>query len=192
MLVSGFVTWELCAEWPKAEGLFLLVPDLINGSLGIARLSGYIDALWAMVIFPLLVWSLTGLGMRALGESAAIGDLWRRIALPVAAVVSVGHMSKGLAKFVSWIGFLPHALRDPDGAQTAIEISRGILPKPEALISLQVVALIASILIGLGIFYAARVARASHPGSSYRAFLLMGTFAALFLAAILGHALTGH
>jgi len=192
MLVSGFVTWELCAEWPRAEELFLFVPDLVNRNIGIPVLSGYIDALWAMVIFPLLVWSLTGLGMRALGESAGIGELWRRIALPVAAVVSVGHMSKGLAKFVSWIGFLPHALRDPSGTQTAIEISRGILPKPEALLSLPVVALIASILIGLGIFFAVRVARMSHPGSSYRAFLLKGTFAALFLAAILGHALTGH
>ena len=192
MLVSGFVTWELCAEWPKAEELFLFVPELVNRSLGSAWLSGHIEGLWAMVMFPLLIWALMGLGMRALGESAGIGKLWRRIALPVAAVVSVGHMSKGLAKFVTWVGFLPHALRDPNGTQTVVEISRGILPKPGALLSLPLVALIASTLIGLGAFYAVRVARTSHPGSSCSALLIKGTFAALFLVAIVGHALSGY
>jgi hypothetical protein len=27
MLVSGFVTWELCAEWPAAERTFMAIPE---------------------------------------------------------------------------------------------------------------------------------------------------------------------
>ena len=157
MLVSGFVTWELCAEWPKAEELFLMIPGLINQGLDISWLSGYLDALWAMVVFPLIIWSLMGSGVMALGKAANLGNAWRSIALPVAIIISAGHMSKGLAKFVSWVGFLPYALKEPSGIQTAMNISQGIFPKPHELLSLPTVAFVASILIGLSVFLAVRV-----------------------------------
>ena len=134
-----------------------MIPGLINQGLDISWLSGYLDALWAMVVFPLIIWSLMGSGVMALGKAANLGNAWRSIALPVAIIISAGHMSKGLAKFVSWVGFLPYALKEPSGIQTAMNISQGIFPKPHELLSLPTVAFVASILIGLSVFLAVRV-----------------------------------
>ena len=192
MLVSGFVTWELCAEWPKAEELFLTVPGLLNRSLGVSGLAGYIDALWAMVMFPLGVWSLIGLGKWCCGKSANLGEFWQQTALPIAIVVSAGHMSKGLAKFVAWAGFLPYALNDPSGRQTAIGISQGIFPKPVELLSLSAVAIVASILIGFSVFFASRETKASQTDSGYRILAIKAAFAASFLIVILAHAVSGN
>lgn len=192
MLVSGFVTWELCAEWPKAEELFLTVPGLINQSLGVSRLAGFIDAFWAMVIFPLSIWSLMGLGKWCFGKSANLGEFWRQTALPVATVVSAGHMSKGVAKFVTWGGFLPYALKDTNGSQTATGISRGILPMPTELLSLPAVAVVASTLIGLSVFLASREAKTLKTDAGYRVLLIKAAFAASFLIIILAHAVLGN
>ena len=66
-----------------------------------------------------------------------MGQLWRRLALPLAVVVAAGHMSKGLAKLVSWSPFLPQALHDPGGAETVVALSARTLPTPAVLLSLE-------------------------------------------------------
>lgn len=113
------------------------------------------------------------------------------MALPLAIIISVGHMSKGLAKFVSWVGFLPYALKESGGTQTAMGITQGILPKPHEFLSLPTVACVASILVGLGVFFASRVTKTAQPESRYRYLLLKASFATFFLFVILGHALSG-
>ena len=68
-------------------------------------------------------------------------------------VVAAGHMAKGLAKIASWGGFLPGALRDPAGTDTAIAIAAGDLPKPAPLVAVPVLGLascFALIVLGWG------------------------------------------
>jgi len=45
--------------------------------------------------------------VRVAGGREPMRVTWRRLALPVAVVVSAGHMTKGLAKLTSWPPFLP-------------------------------------------------------------------------------------
>src|SRR3989304_5529569 len=53
MLVSGFVTWELLAEWPKGEEAFLTIPHWVSQWAGVSGLAGYWNGLWALVVVPL-------------------------------------------------------------------------------------------------------------------------------------------
>ncbi|MBI5440694.1 MAG: 4Fe-4S binding protein [Deltaproteobacteria bacterium] len=161
MLVSGFVTWELLAEWPRAEDVFLSIPRWLANGLGVPSLSGFLVGVWALAFVPLALWTLAFAAARMAGSTGSIGTTWRRLALPVAVVVSAGHMAKGLAKVVSWGPFLPGALHDPTGVATAIALSTRASSQPPALTPLPVVAAVGAILILAGTFLAAREARLS-------------------------------
>ena len=187
MLVSGFVTWELCAEWPAAEQAFLAIPEAVAEHAGLIRLGGILNGLWALILVPLGVWSLFGAISCLAGHTSTVAQQWRRAALPVAVVVSAGHMTKGLAKFVSWAGFLPSALRHPDGIAAAAAISGRAAGAPPALLSPLSVAMIGIVLIVAASLLSIREARLAHPEPqpSY-ALVSSVTFAAVFLALVCG------
>jgi hypothetical protein len=171
MLVSGFVTWELFTEWPAAEKLFLAVPQWVSQQLQMPWLSGYFAGLWALVLVPLIIWSLMGLLVRLLDSDISLSLAWRRLALPVAVIVSAGHMAKGLAKLSSWLGFLPYAASDVAGIETVQAITNKALPTPTPLLPLAIVAVIGVILLSVGLFFALRETKLSHQ-QAYRAYLL--------------------
>jgi hypothetical protein len=165
MLVSGFVSWELLAEWPKAEEAFLTIPHRVSQWAGVSGLAGYMSGLWALVVVPLGFWMLMWLVMRLSGDPSSLTLMWQRMALPTAVVVSGGHMAKGFAKFVSWAGFLPFALKDPVGLATAGEMSQKVLAQPTSLLPEGVVALLGVTLVLGGLLFAIREARLAHAGS---------------------------
>lgn len=186
MLVSGFVICELTSEWPAVEHLFLAVPKWISKQVSVPVLSGYITGLWAMVIVPVIVWSALGWAGRLLGDRDGLGVFWRRITLPMTVVIAAGHMSKGLAKFVSWAGFLPHAIVEPGGTQTAMAIGSHAMLPPHALLPKMVVAMVAGVLVLGGLYCGLREARLAGPqcsGISTRAALLTTTLVFLVLVA---------
>ena len=193
MLVSGFVLWELTSEWAAAERLFVSVPTWVNQYLSAPWLSGWVRGLWAMVVVPLIVWSALGWMGRLLGNRDGLGVFWRRITLPMAVVIAAGHMSKGLAKFASWAGFLPHAIVDPGGTQTAMAITGHTMLPPHALLSKTIVAITAGVLIVGSLFLAVREARLAGPAGgriSTKAPLLALTVVSLVLVA--GWAIPSH
>lgn len=98
-----------------------------------------------------------------LGDGSTIGEMWRRLALPVAVAVAAGHMTKGLAKFVSWAGFLPVAMTDPVGTETIRAMSNRTMVQPILLLPLAVVAVLGIVLILGGLVFAIREARLAHP-----------------------------
>lgn len=65
-----------------------------------------------------LLGSAVAVVWRLLGNPGRVAEIWRRMALPLAVIIAVGHMSKGPAKFVSWAPFLPQVLCDPHGVDT--------------------------------------------------------------------------
>jgi hypothetical protein len=186
MLVSGFVLWELTTEWPKAEEIFLAVPEWAGQALGKPGLSGAINGLWALVLVPLVLWALAGSVVRLLGERASLGDIWRRLALPMAVVVAAGHMSKALAKFASWSVFLPQAVRDEQDIRTAAAISSHAVAKPEALWSLPAIGVASLLVILAGLYFAVREARLAHEETRCRHRLPPISLAGLFLVLVLG------
>ncbi|MHC4441359.1 MAG: 4Fe-4S binding protein [Planctomycetota bacterium] len=186
MLVSGFVIYELCSEWAAAKKIFLALPVWTNQQLGVPFISGYITGIWMLVAVPLVTWTfLGGLGyLLEIGDS--ISQVWRRLALPMAVVISAGHMAKGLAKFVSWAGYLPHALKDTTGINTILALERGDLPPPQTLMAQSVVSWIGLILIVLAMALSIREARMARPGIQHRQLLPIIVFALACLYLIFG------
>jgi len=169
MLVSGFVTWELCTEWKKAEVVFLAAPNWVivqTATAGAA--AGFLKWAWALLIVPGVVWLALASLVRLLGERRRVGEILRTMTLPMAVVISVGHMSKGLAKFVSWLPFLPGALRDPAGVATAQAISAKTLAVPTALLSPATVSATCLALMAAALFFAVREHRLAHPEKTLR------------------------
>jgi hypothetical protein len=190
MLASGFVTWELFTEWPRGEEVFLTVPHWISGQAGISWLSGYLNGVWSLIIVPLIIWIVMGGAVRLLRDHSTISHTWRRLALPLAVIVSAGHMTKGLAKFVSWVEYLPYALKDPVGSNTVLAMSNKTIPQPASLLSLPVVAVVGVILVLVGLSFAIREARLAHPEtiSHHRHIIPKLGLATAFLCIIFGWA----
>jgi polyferredoxin len=190
MLVSGFVTWELLTEWKTAEKTFLTVPEWAAATLGWPAAGGWLNGLWALGVVPLAAWSALAGVMRLFGEKERLTDLWRRLALPMAVVISVGHMSKGLPKFVSWLPFLPGALRDPVGAATAHAITAKTLATPAAAVSQAAVSLICLALMTAALFFAVREYRLGHLENTLklRAVLPLAVVTLAFAGIIVGWA----
>jgi hypothetical protein len=174
---------------PAAEESFLAAPHWVSSYLGIAPYAGYANWLWALILIPLTLWSLMAFVIRWSGEKLSLGELWRRCALPIAVVVSIGHMTKGLVKFNSWAGFLPGALNDPVGLATVEAFSDKTAAQPSALFPPTLVALIGIVLVIAGFLFATREARLVHPTMHRRAIFPLAAFAALFLFVICGIAI---
>jgi hypothetical protein len=168
MLASGFVSYEVCTEWPAAKAAFLWVPQQVAPLLGLAAGDGWIKGLWTLFFFPVLLWLVLGGMLRAAGASGTFREAWQRLALPLVVVVAAGHMAKGLAKIASWGGFLPGALHDPMGTDTAIAISSGVLEGPERLLAMPQVSAAAVLLIATAGFFAVREARLADAGTARR------------------------
>lgn len=172
MLVSGFVLWELTSEWHAAEDLFVAIPNWVSQNAPAPWLSGYIMGLWAMAAVPLIAWSIFVFLAWILGAREGFGVTWRRLALPMAVVIASGHMAKGLAKFASWAGFLPNALEDPSGLDTAAAIASGALQAPAALMAKPAIALVAVALVAVSVVLAAGEMRLANCGQTQRAFVV--------------------
>ncbi len=169
MLVSGFVISELCSEWSRAQSVYLAVPGAVAAWIGPTSQAGWIEGVWTLLVVPLTVWSLLGGLVIALLGAANLGEAWRRLAIPLAVVIAAGHLCKGLAKFVSWIGFLPLALQDPRGTNSALALSAKTNPQPASLLPMSIVSAMAVVLVLTGAYFALREARLANP-ETYRHF----------------------
>jgi hypothetical protein len=163
MIVSGFVTYELCGVWKAAEPVFLWAPNQAREALHAGAWGGWIQGLWTVLVMPLLLWLVLGGVAILLGGARSLGEAWRRLALPMAVVVAAGHIAKGLEKFTSWIGFLPRALAEPTGVQTALQMNAKTLPQPAVWLSLPTLSVVTMLLMGAALVLAIREARLADP-----------------------------
>lgn len=187
MIVSGFVTGELCSEWKTAQSIFLWFPERFTEHVSISSVGGWIEGVWMICVYPLLLWFILGVLTSLNSDDASIMvKSWRLLALPLAVVVSAGHMAKGLAKFTSWIGFFPHALKDPMGIMTASGISSKAIPQPAPLLSLPVVSLVGMVLVVTGIYFSIREARLANPETYHLRLAPKLVLAVLFAFIIFG------
>jgi len=163
LLVSGFVTYELCSEYKPAKELFVAVPHGLAARIGADALAGWIKGVWMLVVVPLVGWTILGLPTRLLGGATSVREAWRRLALPLVVIVAAGHMAKGLAKFTSWGAFLPHTLDDPTGVSTAVAFGSGTAVAPPALLSQGIVSLVGVMLVVAGLLMSLREAKRAGP-----------------------------
>ena len=180
MMVSGFVTGELCSEWALAKSVFLWLPEHFIERFNLSSVGGWIEGVWMIGIYPLLLWFVFGILAAFNSDNAfVVIRSWRFLALPLAVIISAGHMAKGLAKFVSWVGFLPYACKDPLGIKTALEMSSKTIRQPASLISMAIISIVGMILVITGMYFAVREAKLANPETYYLRFspkLILGVF----------------
>ncbi|MBI3191490.1 MAG: 4Fe-4S binding protein [Pedosphaera parvula] len=186
MMVSGFVTFELCGVWKAAEPCFLWLPNTLSKLLHAGAWSGWIQGLWTVVIVPLLLWLALGGATLASGGAQTLAEAWRRLALPLAVIVAAGHMAKGLEKFTSWAGFLPYAFKEPAGVQTALAMSGKTLAQPVAWLSLRDLSVAAMVLVLLAVALAVREARFADPAGYRRRLLPVGLLGGFYFFLVFG------
>lgn len=169
MLVSGFVAYELFSEWKAAKAMFLWPPAATTDALGLSsHAGGWIKGIWMLGVVPLALWLVLG-GVVLLSRGAgSLQEAWRRLALPMVVVLAAGHMAKGLAKMVSWGGYLPMALGQPTGRDNALAITEGTLSKPGSLLPMSIVCVTSLVLVLGALYFALRESRladaATHRG----------------------------
>jgi len=168
MMVSGFVAYELCTEWAAAKAVFLWMPRQVGPAFGLASDSGWVKGIWTLFVFPALLWSALGAMILVSGAAKTLSEAWRRLALPLVVVIAAGHMAKGVAKFMSWGGYLPGALRDPLGAETVLKLSDGSTQLPAVLLAMPWVSAVSVALIAVATFFALREARLANPARAGR------------------------
>ncbi|MBI5386899.1 MAG: 4Fe-4S binding protein [Verrucomicrobia bacterium] len=179
MIVSGFVTYELCGVWKAADPVFAFVPEQVIKALHAGAAGGWIKGLWTIVAVPLLLWLVLGVLTLLLGGAKSLSEAWRRLALPMAVVVAAGHAAKGLEKFTSWAGFLPFAWAEPTGVQTALQMNAKAMPQPAAWFTLPTLSVLAMVLIGAAVLLALREARLADTEKArtrYLPIFLLGAF----------------
>lgn len=156
IVVSGYVSYELCSEWKAAQSAFLWAPDQAAAILGLANHVGWFRGLWAVVVVPLLLWTLLAVPVLLLRGARTLAESWRRLALPLAVVLAAGHMAKGLAKSAQWIGYLPLTYGDPSGVQTAQAIAAETMAKPGPLLTKAAVSTACLVLLAVMAYFALR------------------------------------
>jgi hypothetical protein len=159
--------WDVLTEWHEGLEVYLRAPRWLANEVGAgAALSGALNWLWALIVVPMAGWLALVGAMRLLGERDRVGVLLQRIALPLAVVVAAAHMSKGLAKFVSWAPFLPGALDEPIGIATATAITAGTISSPAPLLGISTVSIMGLALVVTSMAYALREMRLARAGST--------------------------
>ncbi|MBI5402996.1 MAG: 4Fe-4S binding protein [Ignavibacteriae bacterium] len=153
ILASGFVTSELTTEWKYINEIFLLIPNYINDFIKIKNFIGFIDGLWILFLFPLLLWTILGLVAITLKISKSVFDFWRSFALTAVIIISAGHIIKAVAKLNSWIGFLPQSLNDPNGINLAVGINNKSILSPGLLVGNYIVSFFGIIILSVFLFY---------------------------------------
>ena len=135
MVALGFVSHEVIGEVRWLDSIFHVVPERLT-ELVPAVPFGWFEALWFLVLFPTVVWAaIAGVGYLA-GHRAGLRALLLAAATGAAPVVAVAHLAKAAAKLTSWGGFLPLALRDPQGLETIRQLSEHSLAAPASMFGL--------------------------------------------------------
>ncbi len=183
MLVSGFVTYELFSEWKTAQAIYLWVPHTVAEATGIGSYEGWVKGIWMLFVVPLVLWPVLGGLVVLLRGAPNLGVAWRRLALPLVVVIAAGHMAKGLAKIASWGSYLPMAINEPQGAETARAITAGTMEKPASLIPMGVVSVLSLFLLVMMAYFSLRESRLADPDThkSRVPSILLVTFAAAYL-----------
>jgi hypothetical protein len=138
MIALGFVAHEVIGEVKWLDAFFHAVPERLNALVPHVSF-GWFEALWFLVLFPLVVWGAIGLVAYVAGYRRDLASLFLAAATGAAPVVAVAHLAKAAAKMASWSGYLPLALRDPEGIETFRRIADRVIQAPGSLVGLTVV-----------------------------------------------------
>jgi hypothetical protein len=166
MLDLGFVIFEVGEEWAASERVLLWVPERLAGWLQLESMAGWIEGVWIIGVFPILLWLVLGAMVLVARGAPSMALAWRQLALPMLVVSASIHMSKCVQKLASLGAYLPHAARDHSGASTASLLADGVLSEPAPLLSMRVVSILGATVLVVMAGFALRESRLAHPQGS--------------------------
>ncbi|MGE5351424.1 MAG: 4Fe-4S binding protein [Acidobacteriota bacterium] len=132
MMDSGFVISEVCEEWDLTDKIFMAVPQSFLNFFNLQGYSGWIEGIWALLIFPLFLWTFTGVILKSIGVVKSVIHPWRSFALRAVIISSSLHLIKSLIRFSEWSAFFPYALHDPRGIRNTSAFQSGVLSYPQS------------------------------------------------------------
>ena len=141
-LVLHKVLEEVRVLVPWSKG----VPTWLNGFAPDISF-GWFEALWFLLLLPLLFWGVTAGCAYVLGYRGSLTRLLTIAATAAAPLVALGHVAKGAAKMSTWAGYLPGSLRDPRGLDYLAQYNEGSTP-PGDLAGLPVLGAVMLLLLG--------------------------------------------
>jgi ferredoxin len=142
----GFVTHELVGEVEWLDHVF-------HGPVqALARLVprvgfGWLEALWFLVLFPAALWGLIATAAWLLGGRSSLRESFLASATGAAPVVAVAHLAKAVSKAGSWATYLPLAVHDRSGLDTADKLAAHALQAPGPLLGLSTVGVAVGLLL---------------------------------------------
>jgi len=164
MVALGFVAHEVIGEVGWLDSIFHFVPEHLAALIPSVPF-GWFEALWFLVLFPMLVWGAISSLAYMFGHRAGLRSLLLAAATGAAPVVAIAHLAKASAKISSWSGYVPLALHDTSGAETFHRLADQSLASPASLVSLSIVGWVMVILTALIVWRALRWARKIPPDS---------------------------
>ncbi len=138
LIALGFVAHEVIGEVKWFDAIFHAIPTSINAWFPSVSF-GWFEALWFLVLFPVMMFWIIALISRIFGYRGRIGSLFLAAATGAAPVVAIAHLAKAVAKMSAWGGYLPQAIRDPQGMETLRAILSKSTPSPAGLLGLSCV-----------------------------------------------------
>ncbi len=146
LIAAGFVTHEIAAEVKWFDRYFHYVPERLHSLVPDISFR-WCEAVWFLLLFPMLVWMVVAAVGYLAGHRGGIKNLLLSAATGAAPVVAVAHLSKAIAKITGWAGYLPLSLADSAGEETFERIADQTLAPPERLAGLSIVGAIMLVVI---------------------------------------------
>ncbi len=184
MIALGFVTHEIVGEVKWLDAAFHFVPSSLHSPVP-AISFGWWEALWFLVLFPMVVWAVIATTGFVVGHRDRLGLLLLSAATGAAPVLAIAHLSKAAAKTGSWVGFAPLAVADPRGLETMQRLTSHGLVSPPPLLALGTVGWMSLIAILLFAWKGWRWASQLPQGSVLTARISLATSTALFSAVLM-------
>lgn len=162
LVVSGFVIYEIWAEWSVSKKLLLYIPNTVYDSLSINNnmLFGIIKSLILFILIPLAIWLIPFVISRIVGASIKLKDYFLVYGIAFIPIMAAAHLSKAVLKVTSRIPYFEHLSDDISGISTAQKIidKEIVIHQNSPLTNFVVSLLLSAIMIG-GIWLSIKVVK---------------------------------
>ncbi|MDZ7774233.1 MAG: hypothetical protein U5L09_00795 [Bacteroidales bacterium] len=127
LVVSGFVIYEILAEWDMTKNMLMFFPNLVAESLSIksAVLFGITKSTILFAILPFIIWYIPFGLARLNGNKIKISNYFLQYGIAFIPVMAAAHLSKAVLKTVSRLPYFEHLPTDLTGMTTAQKIVDG-------------------------------------------------------------------
>ncbi len=193
LIVSGFVIYEIWAEWSTSKGILLFVPKSIIEYFSISNsiLAGLIKSSIIFIILPLIIWLIPFLISNLIGSTIKLKEYFLAYGISFIPIMAAAHISKAILKTTSRIPYFEHVFDDVSGISTAQKIiDKEIILSPNPIILNIIVSILITITIMIGIVISAKVVKKlnekyNYGKQSFSYYLIPIIYGSIFLIMVL-------